>query len=370
MNSIWTRTGFAVGAVLALSAAKAVWAADVPAARTCITTIQTDLGAMNVLRKIGPKQSCANGETLYTWERTGFAWQDVWSPSTTYAVNDAVSLGGTSYLSLVDDNLNNDPETSPAAWAILALEGAEGPTGATGPDGATGPSGPTGADGTTGPTGDAGTVGAAGPTGPTGGDGVAGPTGGDGVAGPTGATGSDGPTGPTGAAGAGAILSSSSGEPAVATTVSPGVEDTVTVLPLSGSTSETGVPILTGTIDLTGITTGQPLARDGTITSVAGFASLTVAQTLVGTTVTQKISLWQSTTPDNVYTQIPGTEVTLAPPLSGIVPQGTTSSGLLTGLSIPITAGTNVIVVYSATATGVSLSNTITADVSAGVSIY
>ena len=95
-------------------------------ARTCITTISTDIGPVNVLRKIGPKQDCPSGETLYTWERTGFSWRDVWSSSTTYKVNDAVSLGGTSYLSLVDDNLNNDPETSPGEWAILALEGADG----------------------------------------------------------------------------------------------------------------------------------------------------------------------------------------------------------------------------------------------------
>ena len=72
----------------------------------------------------------------------------------------------------------------------------------------------------------------------------------------------------------------------------------------SGSTSEAGVDVSGGTIDLTGITTGQPVARDGTITSIAGFSSLTVAQNLVGTTVTQTISLWQSTTPDNVYTPL------------------------------------------------------------------
>jgi len=165
------------------------------------------------------------------------------------------------------------------------------------------------------------------------------------------------------------MFASSSGDPAVATTIAGGLSGTVTVLPLSGSTSEAGVAPVGGTIDLTSITTGQPLARDGTITSVAGFSSLTVAQALVGTTVTQTISVWQSTTPDNVYTPIPGTEVVLAPGLTGVLGLGTIANGIVTGLSIPVTAGTNLIVVYSVTAAGVTLINTITADVAAGVVI-
>lgn len=323
-------------------------------ARTCIATISTSSGNVTVLRKIGPKQDCPNGETLYTWERTGFAWKDVWSSSTTYKQNDAVSLGGTSYLSLIDDNLNNDPDSSPSAWAILALEGADGATGADGDDGATGPTGPTG------PTGDPGAAGMTGPTGPTGDDGT------DGGTGPTGDPGATGATGPPGA---GAILSSSSGDPAVAATDLSGASGTVAVLPLSGSTSESNIAVTGGTIDLTGITTGQPVARDGTITSIAGFASLTVAQALIGTTVTQTISVWQSTTPDNVYTPIPGATVTLAPPLTGLVTIGTVASGLLTSLSIPVTAGTNLIVVYAITADGLTLLQVTTADVSASVSI-
>src|SRR5512142_2188575 len=107
----------ALAAVVGSSALDA--AAQQTTARTCITDIETNIGSVRVLRKIGPKQDCPVGESLYTWERTGFAWRDVWSSSTTYKVNDAVSLGGTSYLSLVDDNLNHDPESSPSQWAIL-----------------------------------------------------------------------------------------------------------------------------------------------------------------------------------------------------------------------------------------------------------
>jgi len=198
MQAIWTRIGLVLGGVAVLSVGAATAAEQPSVARTCIATIQTNVGAMNVLRKIGPKQTCPSGETLYTWERTGFWWQDVWSASTTYKVNDAVSLGGTSYLSLVDDNLNNDPETSPSEWAILALEGAAGATGATGSAGATGPTGAdgsTGAPGATGADGGAGSAGATGPTGPTGADST--------VAGPAGPTGATGATGATGSAGSG-----------------------------------------------------------------------------------------------------------------------------------------------------------------------
>lgn len=205
------------------SAATPPTPAPPPTARTCIAKIQTSAGPMNVLRKIGPKASCPAGETLYTWERSGFVWRGGWSPSTTYAVNDAVGLDGTSYLSSVDGNLSNDPETSPEQWTILALGGADGQTGAAGPSGPAGPagaSGPDGPAGTTGPPGEPGMPGAAGATGATG------------------ATGADGPTGPTGAPGAALTApatltllaggSSSAVLPGTTVYGAPGIDDTST----------------------------------------------------------------------------------------------------------------------------------------------
>ncbi|MBY0274024.1 collagen-like protein, partial [Candidatus Binatia bacterium] len=145
---------FAVAlAVACLTGAAGSAHAEQTTARTCVTMIQTNIGPVRVLRKIGPKQPCPAGEELYTWQRTGFTWKDVWSPTTTYDQFDAVSLGGSSYLSLIASNVGNDPESSPGAWAILALEGAAGPTGATGATGADGATGATGTDGTAGPTG-------------------------------------------------------------------------------------------------------------------------------------------------------------------------------------------------------------------------
>ncbi|MBY0277511.1 hypothetical protein K2Z84_19435 [Candidatus Binatia bacterium] len=66
------RSALIVALGIAVGVAGDAAAADSRQARTCITTLQTDKGPIKVLRKIGPKQTCAAGETLYTWDRTGF----------------------------------------------------------------------------------------------------------------------------------------------------------------------------------------------------------------------------------------------------------------------------------------------------------
>ena len=79
-----------------------------------------------------------------------------------YAVNDAVSYGGMSYLSVVAGNVGQRPDLYPTAWAVLAQAGsagAAGAAGATGAAGIAGPQGATGAKGATGATGAAGAVG-------------------------------------------------------------------------------------------------------------------------------------------------------------------------------------------------------------------
>jgi hypothetical protein len=103
-----------------------------------------------------------------------------WSAATTYATGDAVSFNGSSYISLTNGNINNQPDSSPANWSLLAQAGATGATGPSGAQGATGAQGPTGAAGATGPSGANGTNGtngangATGPTGATGATGAAG----------------------------------------------------------------------------------------------------------------------------------------------------------------------------------------------------
>ena len=175
--------------------------------------------------------------------------------SVNYALNDAVSWQGSTYVSLIAGNQGNTPSLSPSQWAVLAAQGPTGVAGAAGPIGLTGATGPAGAAGATGPQGPPVTflgqwligtpyavgdavayggssyiallanagrepdvsplywgllaaAGAVGPAGATGATGLQGPTGypgpagSAGEAGATGATGAAGPVGATGATGA------------------------------------------------------------------------------------------------------------------------------------------------------------------------
>lgn len=175
-----------------------------------------------------------------------------------YALNDAVSWQGSTYISLIGGNQGQTPSLSAPQWALLAAQGATGATGAAGSAGVTGPIGPAGATGATGlqgpppafhgdwlpaasyALGDAvaylgssyvalsanagrqpdmspvywGTLaaGADGPAGSTGATGLQGPTGYPGL---IGATGPPGPAGPIGASGIAGIIYKGSYSPNV-----------------------------------------------------------------------------------------------------------------------------------------------------------
>ncbi len=51
----------------------------------------------------------------------GLTYQGVWKAATTYALNDAVSFSGSSYISLAGANMDNEPDTNPTSWSRLAL---------------------------------------------------------------------------------------------------------------------------------------------------------------------------------------------------------------------------------------------------------
>ncbi|PAC80794.1 hypothetical protein CHI05_15390, partial [Bacillus sp. 7788] len=204
----------------------------------------------------------------------------------------------------------------------------------------------------------------------TGATGDTGATGVTGVTGATGDTGATGVTGATGATGSSAIIPFASGTPAVLTTIAGGLVGTSSLVGFGSSA--TGVSILGGIIDLTGaagtlLNMAFSVPRDGTITSFAGYFSTTAALALVGTSITVTASLFASPTPDNSFTQV--ASVTLAPPLTGILTIGAISNGIATGLNVPVTAETRLLVVFSATATGLSLINTVAGYASAGLSI-
>jgi len=89
----------------------------------------------------------------------GLTWQGAYSAVANYAVADAVAYQGSSYVSLIGGNQGNSPDTSPAAWSLLAAAGTAGAPGATGAQGSQGTTGAAGAQGPAGPTGAAGAVG-------------------------------------------------------------------------------------------------------------------------------------------------------------------------------------------------------------------
>ncbi len=113
----------------------------------------------------------------------GMTYRNSWDGETPYAIGDVITYNGSSYISLIADNVDSDPATSPSQWAMLAQKGApgevgpQGPIGLTGDQGPMGLRGPEGAVGPTGPKGDTGSPGEAGTVGPKGDTGPAGPAG-------------------------------------------------------------------------------------------------------------------------------------------------------------------------------------------------
>ncbi|WP_339287867.1 exosporium glycoprotein BclB-related protein [Paenibacillus sp. FSL E2-0201] len=259
------------------------------------------------------------------------------------------------------------------ATGIAGVTGATGIAGVTGATGVAGVTGATGIAGVTGATGIAGVTGATGVAGVTGATGVAGVTGATGVAGVTGATGIAGVTGATGATGSGAIIPYASGLPAVMTTVLGGLLNTSSAIGF-GSTA-TNIAITGGTIDLTGaagtlLNFAFSVPRTGTLTSMAAYFSTTASVSLVGSTVTITAQLYRSTTPNNTFTAVPGALVTLSPALAGLISLGSISSGNTTGLSIPVTVGERLLLVFTSTVTaGLDVAATVAGYASAGVTI-
>nr|WP_307495384.1 exosporium glycoprotein BclB-related protein [Clostridium sardiniense] len=163
-----------------------------------------------------------------------------------------------------------------------------------------------------------------------------------------------------------------SGLPVSLTTVVGGLVGTTSLVGFGNSA--TGVSIVGGVIDLTGaagtlLNMAFSVPRTGTITSLAAYFSVTAALSLLGSTITITAQLYQSTTPNNSFTAVPGASVTLAPALTGAISIGAISNGITTGLSITVNPQTRLLLVFSATASGLSLVNTIAGYASGGLTI-
>jgi BclB C-terminal domain-containing protein len=143
------------------------------------------------------------------------------------------------------------------------------------------------------------------------------------------------------------------------TTIAGGSAGEAALLPLQGVGSS--LVSASETIDTTSVTpnVAESFPTSQTIEGITIYASTSSALNLIGSSVTIQAQLYISTTPNNVFTPVPGASVTAAPVLTGIIGTGTVFNGSTTGLSIPVAAQTRGMVVVTATANGLSLVNTV-----------
>lgn len=199
-----------------------------------------------------------------------------------------------------------------------------------------------------------------------------GATGPRGLRGPTGPRGPSGPMGlegPEGPPGRGAIIPFSSGLPATLETALGGAIGLSTAVGFGNSVP--GVVIAGDLIDATMLLNmSLSVPRDGLITSIAAYFSVFAELNLIGSEVTIRAQLYRSTVPNNTFEPVPDAFVDLAPPLTGTLNVGDITSGITDGLAIPVTAGTRLLLVFSALVTGgIDIETTVVGYASGGVAI-
>lgn len=168
----------------------------------------------------------------------------------------------------------------------------------------------------------------------------------------------------------GSIIPYASADPITVTTLIGGSPGAMALVGFGNSYS--GVTSTGGVIDLTSggnFNYAFSAPRNGTITSVSAYFSTTNSFSSVGATVFMTAQLYSSPAPNNIFSPIPGGQVVISPGLTGIIPIGTVTYGTSTGLSIPVTAQTRLLLVFFASAPGSFSVNTISGFASAGVTI-
>lgn len=167
------------------------------------------------------------------------------------------------------------------------------------------------------------------------------------------------------------IIPYASGAPSTVTTLVSGLAGTAALIGFGNTIS--GISVTGTTIDLTGgaglnINYGFSLPRPAIIKSISVVFSNVTALNLVGTNIILKAQLYKCDNLSNTYTAITGATVDFTPDLTGVIAIGTIATGTITGLSIPVSSGTRLVFVTTATATGASLANTVVGYISGGVS--
>ena len=127
---------------------------------------QGDPGAQGPIGPIGP-QGPQGDQGPQGPDGASMSFDGAWDAGANYAALDVVSFAGSSYVSLVDDNTGNQPDSS-ADWALIAQKGDVGDQGPEGDQGPQGVQGVQGSQGDQGPQGVQGPIGPQGPPGPPG----------------------------------------------------------------------------------------------------------------------------------------------------------------------------------------------------------
>ena len=123
------------------------------------------------------------------------------------------------------------------------------------------------------------------------------------------------------------------------------------------------------TIDLTGLTDLTFMVpRNGTITAMSVFFSLTAGLSLVGSSINVHAQLYSAQPADNILTAVAGSQVTLVPSFTGTVIVGD-SATITQPVNIPVTAGTRLALVMFIDVSGLALVTSAIGTVSAGISI-
>ncbi|MES2650034.1 MAG: exosporium glycoprotein BclB-related protein [Bacteroidota bacterium] len=123
-----------------------------------------------------------------------------------------------------------------------------------------------------------------------------------------------------------------------------------------------------GNIELTGSNRNYAfvMPRDGTITALSAHFTLTTPFTSFATMLISA-QLYISPADSDVFTPVP-LQLTTIPSLSFALP-GTTTRGITTGLSIPVTAQSRILLVFYAFSFGDLAANTVVGFASAGLNI-
>ncbi|MDZ5016803.1 hypothetical protein GNF72_16575, partial [Clostridium perfringens] len=113
------------------------------------------------------------------------------------------------------------------------------------------------------------------------------------------------------------------------------------------------------------------MPRNGIIRSLAADFTLSTLPGITAGAVLIRAQLYRSFPPSITFTAIPGTEVRLAPPITGASIIGSVSTGIRRNINIPVRRQTRLMLVFSAIAQGTTTvaPNPIIGYASAGLGI-